>query len=90
MAHTIRGYCPTCGHAHDTGGFFIAPVGTLPDQPGWQRVGNPIARIPHPSTTPCRVHGITRCTICFAPCQCECNSGGFCGGCGHAGCGGRA
>lgn len=22
-------------------------------------------------------------------CPCECNSGGFCGGCGHAGCGGR-
>lgn len=22
------------------------------------------------------------------PCPCECNSGGFCGGCGHAGCGG--
>lgn len=24
-----------------------------------------------------------------APCPCECNSGRFCGGCGHAGCGGR-
>lgn len=24
------------------------------------------------------------------PCMCECNSGGHCGGCGHAGCGGRA
>lgn len=23
------------------------------------------------------------------PCPCECNSGQFCGGCGHAGCGGR-
>lgn len=23
------------------------------------------------------------------PCPCECNSGGFCGGCGHAGCGSR-
>jgi hypothetical protein len=23
------------------------------------------------------------------PCSCECNSGGFCGGCGHGGCGGR-
>lgn len=23
------------------------------------------------------------------PCPCECNQGGFCGGCGHAGCGGR-
>lgn len=23
------------------------------------------------------------------PCPCECNSGGHCGGCGHAGCGGR-
>jgi len=23
------------------------------------------------------------------PCPCECNSGGFCGGCGHGGCGGR-
>jgi hypothetical protein len=23
------------------------------------------------------------------PCSCACNSGGFCGGCGHAGCGGR-
>jgi hypothetical protein len=23
------------------------------------------------------------------PCPCECNSGGFCGGCGHAGCGRR-
>ncbi len=22
-------------------------------------------------------------------CPCECNSGGWCGGCGHAGCGGR-
>ena len=22
-------------------------------------------------------------------CSCECNRGGFCGGCGHAGCGGR-
>lgn len=22
-------------------------------------------------------------------CPCECNSGGFCGGCGHAGCGRR-
>ncbi len=22
-------------------------------------------------------------------CTCECNSGSFCGGCGHAGCGGR-
>lgn len=22
-------------------------------------------------------------------CPCACNSGGFCGGCGHAGCGGR-
>lgn len=26
---------------------------------------------------------------CNEPCPCECNSGGFCGGCGHAGCGGR-
>jgi hypothetical protein len=24
-----------------------------------------------------------------SPCPCECNHGGFCGGCGHAGCGGR-
>jgi hypothetical protein len=23
------------------------------------------------------------------PCPCECNYGGFCGGCGHAGCGRR-
>lgn len=23
------------------------------------------------------------------PCPCTCSSGGFCGGCGHAGCGGR-
>jgi hypothetical protein len=23
------------------------------------------------------------------PCPCECNRGQFCGGCGHAGCGGR-
>jgi len=23
------------------------------------------------------------------PCPCECNRGGRCGGCGHAGCGGR-
>lgn len=23
------------------------------------------------------------------PCSCACRSGGFCGGCGHAGCGGR-
>jgi len=23
------------------------------------------------------------------PCPCECSRGGFCGGCGHAGCGGR-
>lgn len=23
------------------------------------------------------------------PCPCACNSNGFCGGCGHAGCGGR-
>lgn len=23
------------------------------------------------------------------PCPCACNSGGWCGGCGHAGCGGR-
>lgn len=23
-------------------------------------------------------------------CPCACNSGGFCGGCGHAGCGGRS
>ena len=23
------------------------------------------------------------------PCSCACNSGGFCGGCGHAGCGGQ-
>lgn len=23
-------------------------------------------------------------------CGCACTSGGFCGGCGHAGCGGRA
>lgn len=22
-------------------------------------------------------------------CPCECNSGGWCGGCGHGGCGGR-
>lgn len=25
----------------------------------------------------------------FGGCPCACNSGGFCGGCGHAGCGGR-
>lgn len=43
----------------------------------------------HPSTTGCRVHGITRCTICHPACHCECQQGGFCGGCGHAGCGGR-
>lgn len=24
-----------------------------------------------------------------SPCPCDCNTGGFCGGCGHAGCGGR-
>jgi hypothetical protein len=24
------------------------------------------------------------------PCPCACNNGGFCGGCGHAGCGGAA
>lgn len=27
--------------------------------------------------------------VTVSPCPCECNSGGFCGGCGHAGCGGR-
>lgn len=47
----------------------------------------PLPRVAHPSTLGCRIHGITRCTICFAPCPCECNRGGFCGGCGHAGCG---
>lgn len=30
-----------------------------------------------------------RATRPVGPCPCECNSGGFCGGCGHAGCGGR-
>lgn len=25
----------------------------------------------------------------IGPCGCECSHGGFCGGCGHAGCGGR-
>ena len=29
------------------------------------------------------------CVYNVGPCPCECNSGGFCGGCGHAGCGGR-
>jgi hypothetical protein len=31
-----------------------------------------------------------RARAAVGPCPCECNSpGGFCGGCGHAGCGGR-
>jgi hypothetical protein len=29
------------------------------------------------------------CDTPIPPCPCECNSGGFCGGCGHAGCGRR-
>ena len=28
-------------------------------------------------------------TVTGKPCPCECSAGGFCGGCGHAGCGGR-
>jgi hypothetical protein len=26
--------------------------------------------------------------LAVGPCPCECNRGGFCGGCGHAGCSG--
>lgn len=90
MPNTIRGWCPTCGSRHDAHGLFIAPVGTQPDDPGWVRVGEPLVRVAHPSSMGCLVHGIQRCTICIAPpCPCECNSGGFCGGCGHNGCGRR-
>lgn len=88
MTHTIRGWCWTCGHRHDPA-LMIAPPGTPLDAPGWEPVGK-VAAIAHPSTTGCRIHGITRCTICFPACHCECNAGGFCGGCSHAGCGGRA
>lgn len=38
-----------------------------------------------PRTAPPRASRITG----AGRCPCVCNSGGFCGGCGHAGCGGR-
>lgn len=34
-------------------------------------------------------HGSAQPLRSTGPCPCECNRGGFCGGCGHAGCGGR-
>jgi hypothetical protein len=37
----------------------------------------------------CRGRRLLRRPGSVGPCPCECNSGGFCGGCGHAGCGGR-
>lgn len=47
---------------------------------------------PTPALTS-RVSGVSRRRVNpprpVGPCPCECNHGGFCGGCGHAGCGGR-
>ncbi|MFD7169716.1 hypothetical protein [Streptomyces violascens] len=43
----------------------------------------PIPCVPVPNSEP----PVRRRTT--EPCSCVCNSGGFCGGCGHAGCAGR-
>lgn len=49
---------------------------------------NLVEVIPDSESIP--VHPITRyAQRPIGPCPCECNRGGFCGGCGHAGCGGR-
>ena len=39
----------------------------------------------------CESHGVAALAMTKPTprCPCACNSGGFCGGCGHAGCGGR-
>lgn len=47
---------------------------------GWLATGQPLAGMRLIKARPIPTTG---------PCPCECNSGGFCGGCGHAGCGGR-
>lgn len=44
------------------------------------RITDDMPRLGAPVPTVARVAG---------PCPCECNRGGFCGGCGHAGCGRR-
>ncbi|MFD7013530.1 hypothetical protein [Streptomyces sp. NPDC059928] len=43
----------------------------------------PIPRVPVPTSEPSARRRTTE------PCPCACNSGAFCGGCGHAGCAGR-
>ncbi|MER6386203.1 hypothetical protein ACWDBP_00240 [Streptomyces sp. NPDC001233] len=46
--------------------------------------------VPPPDTRPNAPGGQTPARDRSArPCPCPCSSGGFCGGCGHAGCGGR-
>ncbi|MEU8195317.1 hypothetical protein AB0C10_16200 [Microbispora amethystogenes] len=47
-----------------------------------------VAELGWPST-PARLPQRTRSAAWPGPCGCECSSGGFCGGCGHAGCGRR-
>lgn len=42
-----------------------------------------VARLEEPARDKPRLRQLMR------GCPCACNSGGFCGGCGHAGCGGR-
>ncbi|MZG16173.1 hypothetical protein GTY44_22240 [Streptomyces sp. SID5914] len=50
--------------------------------PGLDSAAPPAACVPAPVGSPARGRAAGRC-------PCACNSGGFCGGCGHAGCGGR-
>lgn len=42
-----------------------------------------------PRTTPRGTRNGATLRALAAPCPCACNAGGFCGGCGHAGCGRR-
>ncbi len=61
----------------------IAPLDQLPrdDRLRILRAATEHSWLPYPTTRP------RRRTV--SGCPCPCNSGGFCGGCGHAGCGGR-
>lgn len=58
-----------------------------PPVPGIQAPEGTIRRMLSQEEPPTPAAGSSR--PAAGPCPCACNSGGFCGGCGHAGCGAR-
>lgn len=73
----------SCLTAHADGTLTLRPVARVPAD----QAHDAVRALPGAATPP--YPSVSR-TAAAGPCPCACNSGSFCGGCGHAGCGRRS